>query len=197
MANKRSKALDAAKKMLPPIPANARDLEHYNPASLRDQNEEALTRQYKQMRDTIRKRIDRMRKAGYALPDTYRKGMALFPPVSKIANSRDLRYRLSDSARFLAMKTTSVSEIRKTENKTLKSLQNAGYNINTPMELKAFGKFMELMRERYGKKLMGFPSDQVAAAWEPEDTLSADGFSAADTVDQFISEQLFGDDEDY
>ena len=70
---------------------------------------------------------------------------------------------LLDAMKFLQSKRSTVSGTREIENKTVRSLQAAGYDIKKK-DLKSFGQFMDYARDR--KKGRGFASDTAIRTFE-------------------------------
>lgn len=70
---------------------------------------------------------------------------------------------LLDAMKFLQSKRSTVSGTREIENRTVRSLQAAGYDIKKK-DLKSFGQFMDYARDR--KKGRGFASDTAIRTFE-------------------------------
>ena len=70
---------------------------------------------------------------------------------------------LLDAMRFLQSKRSTVSGTREIENKTVRSLQAAGYDISRK-DLKSFGQFMDYARDRRDSRRYG--SGTIAKAFD-------------------------------
>lgn len=134
--------------------------------------ESELRKVYREYQSIFRKRIDRLAKAGYErLVKPYQKGgFNYIPPISarktqgmtEAENTRALRMGVRELVTLLtggesASVGLSLSAIKGTQkqidNKIRESLAAGGLqHISTGM-VKKFGRFMDAMRQEYGKKL--------------------------------------------
>lgn len=144
----------------------------------REMSLKALESQYKRYRKTFNERIRRMTKEG---TQAQREAVAPFvtggyknpstlTQMRKYAKSpeqyrRMLEKRFTELSQLSTKRSLSLQGWRATEEKTIKTLQAAGYgNIKTREQLKAFGQFMGTMRALFGNR--EFPSEEVAEIFD-------------------------------
>lgn len=144
----------------------------------REMSLKQLESQYKRYRKTFNERIRRMTKEG---TQAQREAAAPFvtggyknpstlTQMRKYAKSpeqyrRMLEKRFTELSQLSTKRSLSLQGWRATEEKTIKTLQAAGYgNIKTREQLKAFGQFMGTMRALFGNR--EFPSEEVAEIFD-------------------------------
>lgn len=135
-----------------------------------DAEEKALRREYTRLRDIFQKRIKRGAEHGLKSSQLYLKGQYGYIPTLKEREQipylkgqnsevmkRDLQFRVKELERLVSEGVGSISRslrlTRERDKTVLTALSNAGYEHITKSTLKNFGKFMDAMREQYGKKL--------------------------------------------
>lgn len=108
--------------------------------------EKELRKEYSRLRSIARKRIERLQKSEFAdseILDRY--SMDYFAPI-KTLSDRDIRYRISDLARFLSSKLSTVTGQKNTRKKTLETLKRRGYKGITEKNYASFGRWMQFAR---------------------------------------------------
>lgn len=133
-------------------------------------NIRSTQKEYTKYRDIFQKRVKRASAKGYKQAQPYLKGESEYQlKISEIKelpyikqNSqevyyRDLQRRLKELKQLVFSGTASISrEIKRVserDKKVLSALHSAGYEHITKSTLSQFGRFMDQMRELYGKKL--------------------------------------------
>ena len=132
--------------------------------------ERAIRKEYTKLRGIFQKRIKRAVKQGLKEAKLYDKGeygyvpkLAELPELPYLQGQnkdvlfRDLQFRLQELKRLVGEGIGSLSRssllTKERDAAVLKALSNAGYSHITRSTLKNFGRFMDAMREQYGKKL--------------------------------------------
>ena len=135
-----------------------------------DFEEKALRREYTRLRDIFQKRVKRGAEQGLKTSQLYLKGQYGYIPTLKEREQlpylrgqgaevmkRDLQFRLQELKRLVGEGIGSISRsikmTRERDEAVLTALSNAGYEHITKSTLKNFGRFMDAMREQYGKKI--------------------------------------------
>lgn len=118
-----------------------------------------IKKEYQRLRKIAKERLRKLKKAGYADSDIYRRFRTAFPPYNKIKTNTALGIHLADIRHFLSLKTSTVGGMHKVENKVLQRLHESGYTFVNKENLKAFGAFMDAVRAKYSGLIYG--SDQV------------------------------------
>lgn len=119
-----------------------------------------MKREYQRLRKTAQERLRKLKNAGYADSETYRRFKTAFPAYSNIRTNSALGIHLADVRHFLELQTGTVGGIHKRESKMLRSLHESGYTFVNKDNLQAFGAFMDAVRSKYNGIIYG--SDQVA-----------------------------------
>lgn len=119
----------------------------------------AIKKEYQRLRKVAIERLRKLKKAGYADSDIYRRFRTAFPAYSKIKTNTALGIHLADVRHFLGLETSTVGGMHKLENKIIQRLHESGYTFINKDNLRAFGAFMDAVRSKYSGLIYG--SDQV------------------------------------
>ena len=123
-----------------------------------------LRKLYTELRDIANKRIKRAQKAGYGQELVIRQGTKKIPKISEIRSESELRYRIGETAMFLENPYSTISGIRRLEDKKLAALRSHGYDFVNESNLADFGRFMEWVRANYSDKI--YDSDVVTKLYK-------------------------------
>lgn len=104
--------------------------------------------EYSRLRSAAVKRLQRLSNTEGARYSAYQMyGKEGFAPLPKNATPAEVGRALADVYHFLEMKTSSISQIRRSQRQALKTLQERGYSFVTKSNIKEFGEFMEAARQ--------------------------------------------------
>lgn len=152
--------------------------ENYTPAALSRFTESDIEKEYNRLRRAAIGRLKTIGKSEFSEGEIYREYGNRFNKTAKQI-LRDggeslLRYRLSAVHRFLSKKTSSVTGLRDTVNKTLATLREHGYDFVTKDNIDDFGKFMDAVRD--AAEAMRYDSERVANFydWANKNKVSTD-----------------------
>lgn len=123
-----------------------------------------LRKLYTELRDIANKRVKRAQKAGYGQELVIRQGAKKIPKISEIRSEAELRYRIGETAMFLENPYSTISGIRRLEDKKLATLRGHGYDFVNESNLADFGRFMEWVRANYSDKI--YDSDVVTKLYK-------------------------------
>lgn len=129
-----------------------------------------MRKEYTKLRDIFQKRVKRAAAQGYRQALPYLKGNYAYIPTLKEqaqlpylknvgpeVKNRDLEFRLNELRRLVSEGVSSIRRqvqlSRERDTAVIQALRNAGYEHITQSTLKSFGRFMDQMREQYGKRL--------------------------------------------
>lgn len=149
----------------------------YYPYRLEQIDERALRKEYTRLRKIANKRLKRLQASEYKETDIakeYAAGFAL------LADVEDLPRELTQLARFVASEKSSITGLKRMENKTISTLNQHGYTFVNAKNVGQFGAFMEEMRQAGYSKL--YSSEFLANWW------SEKGGSIRDNVDKLKRE---------
>ena len=135
-----------------------------------DQEYRELRKEYTKYRDIFQKRVKRSSAAGYKQAKPYLKGEYAYQPTLKEMQNlpyikkygkdvqyRDLQMRVKELKRLVTEGVASIFRqraiVRERDQAVLGALSKAGYSHITRSTLVSFGRFMDRMRDQYGKKL--------------------------------------------
>ena len=140
--------------------------------------------EYARLRKAANKRLAVLEKAGYGGAASLRNYPASFESM-RGASERDVRKGLSEVARFLSLKTTTLRGIQATQKKALATLHSHGYDFVDKSNLESFGRFMEAARQ-HSTSRKAFDSDRVAKYFRDyEDEILASQEEGEDMMDQW------------
>ena len=118
-----------------------------------------IKKEYQRLRKVANERLRKLKKAGYADSEIYRRFRTAFPAYSKVKTNTALGIHLADVRHFLGLKISTVGGIHQAESQTIQSLHKSGYTFINKDNLRAFGAFMDAVRSKYNGLIYG--SDQV------------------------------------
>lgn len=105
--------------------------------------------EYSRLRSVAVKRLERLSRTEGARYSAYQMyGKEGFAPLPKNATPAEVGRALADVYHFLEMKTSSISQIRESQRRALKTLQERGYSFVNKSNIKEFGEFMEAARQQ-------------------------------------------------
>lgn len=136
-------------------------------------SDRTIRAEYTRLRDIAQKRIKRLGQSEWASTELYRKYRGGFPKLSEISNNTNLSYKLSELARFVSAKTTTVSGLRQQRARSLKQLHKHGYTFVNEKNFRRFGEFMELYRETTAARKQR-PSDMIVELYFQTERLGLD-----------------------
>lgn len=114
--------------------------------------------EYTRLRDIAQKRIKRLGESEWADTKLYKKYREGFPKLSQIPNETNLSYEMAALAKFVNMKTSTITGLRHQRTESLRTLKRHGYDFVNEQNYRAFGEFMEAYRDRIEeKKQVGSP----------------------------------------
>ena len=119
-----------------------------------------VRKEYTRLRDISQKRLKRLKAAGLADTEVYKKNVNHYPKLKDIKSANELSARLSDLARFISSERSTVSGFKTIMEKSLKTLHEHGYNFVTKENYKDFAEFMA--EYRYQKLDMIYDSGEAA-----------------------------------
>ena len=112
------------------------------------ENRAAVRKEYTRLRDISQKRLKRLKAAGLDDTQTYLKNYKHYPKLKDIKSDSELAARLSDLARFITAKGSTVSGQKDIMKKSLSTLHETGYTFVNEGNFRDFGKFMEEYRNQ-------------------------------------------------
>lgn len=107
---------------------------------------------YSYLRQIANKRLQHFVGSEFEDAQSYIKNVGKFVPLSEINNERELMFKLYEVNKFVRAKSSSVTGLRKIRDKTIKTLNERGFEWVNRGNIKEFGDFMDYMRAKYGAK---------------------------------------------
>lgn len=112
------------------------------------ENRAAVRKEYTRLRDISQKRLKRLKAAGLDDTQAYLKNYRHYPKLKDIKSDSELASRLSDLARFITAKGSTISGQKDIMRKSLTTLHDTGYTFVNEENFRDFGKFMEEYRNQ-------------------------------------------------
>lgn len=112
------------------------------------ENRAAVRKEYTRLRDISQKRLKRLKAAGLDDTQVYLRNYKHYPKLKDIKSDSELAARLSDLARFITAKGSTVSGQKDIMKKSLSTLHDTGYTFVNESNFRDFGKFMEEYRNQ-------------------------------------------------
>lgn len=127
--------------------------------------DELFRKEYSDIRSLLNKRLQRAKQAGYL------ENFGYFPKLKDIPNRQALAMQLAQARAFYENPLSTSAGRKAQEQKTIKALQERGFEGVNRKNFKLFRKFMDKMKERYtmdtpdGKKSL-YDSDKAVEVFE-------------------------------
>ena len=148
------------------------DYDVYYPYRLEQMDESALRKEYTRLRKIANKRLARLQASKYKDTDLAKEYAGGFEILANVA---DLPRELTILARFVASERSSITGLKRMENKTISTLHKHGYTFVNAGNVGQFGSFMEEMRQAGYSKL--YSSEFLANWWSEKGKSKRDNVS--------------------
>lgn len=129
-----------------------------------------VSKEYNKLRRVANQRLARLENAGYGDSAIMRRYGEGFGSVRGMTEAQK-RAKLGEVAKFLGLKTSSVSGQKAALESFVETMQEKGYDFINKNNAAAFGRFMEAAKKHYGSK-KAFDSELIVDLFER--TLEAD-----------------------
>lgn len=117
------------------------------PATYEGQTDKQMAREYKRLRETANKRLNRLEAAGFTQEQIYQLNRGRFPAWTKIETKQEKAAYLRDLQMFIASSKSTITGVKKAVQETITNLRGAGYNFITDYKsLREFVDFMDYSR---------------------------------------------------
>lgn len=136
----------------------------YTPTGAKELTDKELRKEYSRLRSIARKRLERFEGTEWTTSQIYQYNKEGFKPLKEIKSDRELRYLLSDVARFITAERGSVSGLEKERRQAVKTLNERGYTFVNKKNFRKFAEFMEYVRTANLNRI--FDSKRVADFYE-------------------------------
>jgi len=140
----------------------------YQVDALKIRDSKELRAEYTRLRDITQKRLKRLAASEFAEGSTYRHYKDMFPKLAEIKSDAELRKRLSEAARFVEAKTTTVSGIKAKRKAQIKSLQEQGYDWVDEDNFEQFVEWIDDYVAKHSNKNYYPAPEQIKEAYKEE-----------------------------
>lgn len=123
----------------------------YTPGALAKYDEKALRKEYSRLRSVAQKAIQRLQQAGFTNTTAYKLNVNRYITLDKVKSKKDLISRLSDVSRFVTSRAHTVSGTKAIQKERITSLHASGYTWVNSQNIKAFGEFMNYLKQLFPK----------------------------------------------
>ena len=162
------------------------EYDDYYPYRLEQMDERALRKEYTRLRKIANKRLNRLQASEYKETDLakeYAGGFAI------LAEVEDLPRELTMLARFVASERSSITGLKRMENKTISTLHQHGYTFVNTKNVRQFGAFMEEMRQAGLSKL--YSSEFIATWWSEKGASMRDNvYKLKQEFEKYVSQNM-------
>lgn len=160
------------------------DPSKYNPYGLRHYSEAELRQEYSRLRSEAQDRLRGFaRSSEFRGSAVYQENKNAFPTLKEIGSTAELRHHLSDVARFVTAKGSSVSGQREIRRQSIDTLHEKGYTWINTKNYDDFARFMQWAREH--KAAGRYGSEQAVKAFR--DAVVKKRISSAKLRDEYNS----------
>lgn len=143
----------------------ARQYRRYNESELQNYTRKELNALYRQYRNVANKRLAAIGKSEeFRESMTYRANVGQYSKAPSTLSRAEIVGKIAQASRMLSAQAGSLSGLQAQAEKTVQTLQAAGFTYVTRENLREFGEFMEFARAKYGRKYYG--SEQVADLYD-------------------------------
>ena len=130
---------------------------------LRDEShwsEKELRKAYSELRSVARKRLIRLKQAGFEESALFKNNATRFKPLDEVKDRSELEDLVSDVAKFVRSNLSKQSEMKQWIKKNVETLEDTTGRKLTSSEFLKFDRFMKEWHKR--KNLKDFDSERVA-----------------------------------
>lgn len=120
--------------------------------------------EYSRLRKIAQKRLARLGASEFSTSTTFQNWGSGFATLSKGASERTIRKALYDVARFLNLKTSSVSGARKARKQFVSAMRERGYTFINARNADEFGQFMKEVKKH--EDYRGRDSEQLVELYK-------------------------------
>ena len=140
-----------------------------------------VSKEYTRLRRVANQRLNRLEKAGYGSSSIMRRYGDGFGSARGLSEAQ-MRAKLGEVARFLSLKTSSVTGQKAAVSSFIESMHEKGYDFINKQNAAAFGRFMEAAKRHYGTK-KAFDSEAIVDLFEQTLEAGADPEQVAQDFD--------------
>lgn len=137
--------------------------DNYRPDILRRIPKSELIKEYERLAKRANRSLRAIGKSKFRVTSTYLDWKDEFPDVKELSK-KELVYKLSDVARYVSRETSTLSGLRRQEDRTIKKLHEHGYTFVNKRNFLKFSEFMEDIRQAY--KDQKYDSERIAMVYE-------------------------------
>lgn len=138
--------------------------EYYTPNELKSFSERDLRAEYSRLRRIANKRLKAFEGTEFEQSQAYRQNVNKYKPTSTELTPTQLRYKLTDLARFIEAETGSITGQRRQRARFIETMRDRGY---TQVNRKNYFEFVDFMEEFKSRAISRFyDSERVAELFE-------------------------------
>ena len=147
----------------------------------------AIRKDYSEMRRLANRRLEAFKGTEWENSSQYKLNAGKYKPLSEIKSDKEFAYLLSDLHKFINSKTSTVTGLKQQRNQAVEILQERGYDFINKKNIKAFGDFMEDLRQR---KIAGlYDSERLAEIFEISEREKVDPKTVAERFTDYERKQ--------
>lgn len=147
----------------------------------------AIKQDYSQMRRIANRRLENFKGTEWESSKQYKMNAGKYKPLSEIKSDKELAHLLSDLHKFTSSKTSTVTGLKEQRNQAVEVLRERGYDFINNKNIKAFGDFMEDLRQR---KIAGlYDSERLAEIFETAEREKVDPKTVAERFTDYERKQ--------
>lgn len=122
-------------------------------------SEKELRKEYARMRDIAQKRLKRMGASEFSTSLTYKHNVGRFPKLADLGSKSEIAAAAADLWSFVKSGLSTITGLKAQRKKSLKSLEENGYDFVNKSNFQEFVDFMEWFRDN-NPKSYGSPKDE-------------------------------------
>lgn len=142
---------------------------------------------YSNMRKIANERLARFVGTEWENSKQYKSNAGRYKKLSEISSSKELAHLLTEVQRFTSAKTSTVTGLKQQRNAAIEVLHERGYTFINRHNIKAFGDFMENLRQRKIASL--YDSERLADVFHMAEKKGVDPDKLAERFTEYEREQ--------
>ena len=142
--------------------------------------------EYARLRAIASKRLNRLASAGYEKSKSYKNYVDVLKPLPKNAGEGQARRALADVARFLSLKTSTVTGQKIARDKQLKKMHEEGYDFLNSSNIDLFRDYMEIVMGY--KKSQDYDSESIVELFKTAEELKVNPLTIADDFQDYLDQ---------
>lgn len=142
---------------------------------------------YSKMRRIANERLERFKGTEWETSPQYKKNAGRYKKLADIKSDKELAHLFTEVYRFTTAKTSTITGLKRQRETAIEILHERGYTFINKNNIRAFGDFMEDLRQRKIASL--YDSERLAELFNMAEKKGVDPAKVAERFTDYLREQ--------